>query len=73
MFAAAIGSDRQSGDRASLEGSGRRRHRHRPVAGDVPDLVGEVKPVRYESATRQLDLPPASPAYATQLRLLEGS
>ncbi|MET9423354.1 hypothetical protein ABZY06_21925 [Streptomyces sp. NPDC006540] len=43
------------------------------MAGDVPDLVGEVKPVRYESATRQLDLPPASPAYATQLRLLEGS
>ncbi|MFF0170744.1 DciA family protein [Streptomyces prasinus] len=36
----------------------------------APELVGKVKPVHYEPATRQLDLLPVSPAYATQLRLL---
>lgn len=39
-------------------------------AGIAPELVGKVKPVHYEPATRQLDLLPVSPAYATQLRLL---
>ncbi|WP_244406088.1 DciA family protein [Streptomyces sp. DSM 40868] len=33
-------------------------------------MVGRVRPVHYEPATRQLDLLPLSPAYATQLRLL---
>nr|AAO50160.1 hypothetical protein [Streptomyces violaceoruber] len=36
----------------------------------APELVGKVNPVHYEPATRQLDLLPVSPAYATQLRLL---
>lgn len=36
----------------------------------APELVGKVQPVHYEPVTRQLDLLPVSPAYATQLRLL---
>ncbi|OIJ95353.1 hypothetical protein BIV23_34960 [Streptomyces monashensis] len=36
----------------------------------APELVGKVKRVHYEPATRQLDLLPVFPAHATQLRLL---
>ncbi|MER5215197.1 DciA family protein [Streptomyces sp. NPDC002838] len=39
-------------------------------AAVAPELAGKVKPVRYEPATRQLDLLPVSPAHATHLRLL---
>ncbi|MFE3875456.1 DciA family protein [Kitasatospora sp. NPDC059146] len=36
----------------------------------APELVGKVVPVRFDARTGRLDLQPASPAYATQLRLL---
>ncbi|MER8103895.1 DUF721 domain-containing protein [Kitasatospora sp. NPDC094016] len=36
----------------------------------VPDLAGDVTATHYDPATGRLDLQPASPAYATQLRLL---
>jgi hypothetical protein len=35
-----------------------------------PELVGKVAPERFDVDTGRLDLRPASPAYATQLRLL---
>ncbi|GAA0500807.1 DUF721 domain-containing protein [Streptomyces olivaceiscleroticus] len=35
-----------------------------------PELVGKVAPERFDPATGRLDLRPASPAFATQLRLL---
>ncbi|MEV7782724.1 DciA family protein [Kitasatospora sp. NPDC088351] len=36
----------------------------------APELVGKVQPVHFDARTGRLDLQPASPAYATQLRLL---
>ena len=37
-----------------------------------PDLVGRAEPVAYDAELGLLDLRPASPAYATQLRLFGG-
>ncbi|WP_051848616.1 MULTISPECIES: DciA family protein [unclassified Streptomyces] len=37
-----------------------------------PQYVGHIEPAHYDPQTRRLDLRPASPAYATQLRLLGG-
>lgn len=37
-----------------------------------PDLVGRAEPVAYDAHLGRLDLRPASPAYATQLRLFGG-
>lgn len=37
-----------------------------------PDLVGRAEPVAYDAQLGRLDLRPASPAYATQLRLFGG-
>lgn len=37
-----------------------------------PDLVGRAEPVAYDAEHGRLDLRPASPAYATQLRLFGG-
>ena len=37
-----------------------------------PDLVGRAEPVAYDAERGRLDLRPASPAYATQLRLFGG-
>ncbi|WP_308191921.1 DciA family protein [Kitasatospora humi] len=39
-------------------------------AAIAPELVGKVTPAHYDPHTGFLDLRPASPAYATQLRLL---
>ncbi|MEV7177762.1 DciA family protein [Kitasatospora sp. NPDC093679] len=36
----------------------------------APELVGKVTPVHFDTRTGRLDLQPASPAYATQLRLI---
>ncbi|MFE9461629.1 DciA family protein [Streptomyces californicus] len=37
-----------------------------------PQYVGRIEPAHYDPQTGRLDLRPASPAYATQLRLLGG-
>ena len=37
----------------------------------APELAGKVQPVHYDPERNQLDLLPSSPAYATQMRLLQ--